>query len=170
MSRMLLCSAHATAGSATQPSCLQHCIKLRFKIKSTCIFKIVSIVVISYKNMCPSFTEGIFYAVCVAQSDVHHSWLQTLNRVNTQVPHLTPGVLGTPFASGREINSGETPLSDGCRHLSFTSRQSSSSYGAGKFVTNRPAPSVMEHTLFPGWILTSVHGIATWRKLWFILL
>lgn len=29
MSRMLLCSAHATAGPTAQPSCLQHCIKVK---------------------------------------------------------------------------------------------------------------------------------------------
>lgn len=37
-------------------------------------------------------------------------------------------------------------------------------YGAGKFVTEGAAPSVMEHSLFPGQILTSVHGIASLEK------
>lgn len=41
----------------------------------------------------------------------------------------------------------ETPLPDGCRHLGITSSQCSSSYRAGKFVTKRAAPSVMDNTV-----------------------
>lgn len=151
-------SAHATACCTVQPSCFQHCIKLSSCSKNTNIFKIMSIIVTCRKNMCPSISKGIYYAMCVAQGDVHlgyrcydvtgivhHSLLQTLDRVNTQVPHLTPEVLEPPFAAGRENNSREALLLDGCsytfcRHLGFTASWCSPSYGAGKFLTNRAAP------------------------------
>lgn len=126
---MLLRSAHATACCTVQPSCFQHCIKLSSCIKNTYIFKITSIIVTCRKNMCPSISEGIYYAMYVAQGDVHlgyrcydatgivhHSSLQTLDGVNTPVPHLTPKALEPPFAAGKENNCGEAGLPDGCSY------------------------------------------------------
>jgi len=153
---MLLRSTHATACCTVQPSCFQCCIKVSSCTKNTYRFKILSIIITYHNNVWPSINEGIYYVMCVAQGDVHlgyrccdatgivhHSLLQTVD--GTRVPRLTSEVLEPPFAAGKENNSGEAPLPDGCsytfhRHLGFTSSQCSPSYGAGKFLTNRSEP------------------------------
>lgn len=84
----------------------------------------MSIIVTCHKNMCPYISEGIYYAMCVAQGDVHlgyrccdpsgivhHLLLQILDGVNTRVPHLPPEVLEPPLCcrQGKKLWGGTAP-------------------------------------------------------------